>query len=503
MRNNNHLEYIHSLYAINTKIDLNVDDKGIKEVIRKNGNEASFDDACLDDKQIKGLKRLKQAITTFERLKNIEYSDASEIYDSLLFKYDQSIAQLKKSFENQKERLLLEEENKRKSEYDYAISCVNSPDISEIKKGIDILKKLGPTYLDANIILKDLQAKLKALQSKKRTKMAIIVGVPAVIIAGILFVVLIVIPKQKYNQAKSYMENGEYEKAQTILETMKDYEDSSELYVQCSDAIIYREALDSFNKGDYQSAKSSFETISSYQDSIEMANKSEAQIQINNAKSCASQKKYDEAIDSLKAAREKGYSEYDQIIDETLLSVSEQALQSDDPDSSEKAAELIKDHSIVSSDLTDRIAAALAEKREREEKAAQQKLIEESYQELIKSGVTYKNVSHVEELFEIIPDDYKDISTYRKIYEFYKPYIGTYSVEGYGLTDYFQLTNLHGDVDYWVALIGDRSSGGIFEYPNLSRVYTDKYKGTWTISGNTVTHVYTGARTFTTIYRKQ
>ena len=52
---------------------------------------------------------------------------------------------------------------------------------------------------------------------------------------------------------------------------------------------------------------------------------------------------------------------------------------------------------------------------------------EDAYQELTKLYIKDdESIAKAEELFSILPADYKDVATYKQTFDFYKPYVGIY-----------------------------------------------------------------------------
>ena len=85
----------------------------------------------------------------------------------------------------------------------------------------------------------------------------------AVIICVSLGNVFYLQPYLKYKDAQSLMDQGEYEKAMTAFEKLKDYRDSNEMYNEC----YYQKALDYANDGRYGLGMSMMSKLGEYKES--------------------------------------------------------------------------------------------------------------------------------------------------------------------------------------------------------------------------------------------
>lgn len=97
--------------------------------------------------------------------------------------------------------------------------------------------------------------------SKRATK--ILIAVMAVIICVSLGNVFYLQPYLKYKDAQSLMEQGEYDKAMTAFEKLKDYRDSDELYNEC----YYQKAVSYVNNGRYGLGMSMLSRLGEYKES--------------------------------------------------------------------------------------------------------------------------------------------------------------------------------------------------------------------------------------------
>ncbi len=336
---------------------------------------------------------------------------------------------------------------------------------------------------------------------KKKTKRRIIVFIILALLAVLAGIVgtQYIIPESKYKEAASLAENGDYRSAMELYQSLGQYKDSQKLAKECKPGATYQDATDALDAGQYEQAMKLFGSIN-YEDSAYKKTYAEGLMYLESASKLIDQKNYSTAVEYLVKVKGLELQELQANVDQYLYDAAEKAYKAGQYEAANTALYSITDESLIDSELKKSIDTAYAAKKAEEERKAREKLIEDSYQELITTTVNEDNIAHIEELFVIIPSNYKNAASYKRTFDFYKPYIGTYTLDGYSQKKSFVLFwNMTGYEGQWVGYI----DGGVFVYPNLYVSYPDKYKGTWTISGRTITHVYTGARTFTTVYRKQ
>ena len=153
-----------------------------------------------------------------------------------------------------------------------------------VEKGIKEKEKLK-LLKEAEI---EAEKKAKELANKRKKKMAIRIGIISLCAVILLLIgksiidyinINYTIPKQKYDQAVSYMEEKKYDQAIQIFSTMEDYKDSKELKKEAEelkkeaeDLIeteeTYALAVDYFEDEKYEEALKEFKTISEYSDSL-------------------------------------------------------------------------------------------------------------------------------------------------------------------------------------------------------------------------------------------
>jgi hypothetical protein len=204
-------------------------------------------------------------------------------------------------------------------------------------------------------------------------------------------------------------------------------------------------------------------------------------------------KSYTGALEYLSQIKDLGISDFNSQTDEKLSALTAGAFEADDLDTAVKATSMLSDTSLLDEELAANIDEALEKQREWEERLAKERQTEEAYTELETMRIRdEEEIQRAEELFSIIPEDYKNTAQYKKIFDFYKPYLGTYySVEYSSVTRNLRITTIHDKP--WTVFIGDvGESGAAFEYPSLTA--TNKHSSnnytTWTIkSTNKITIV--------------
>lgn len=118
---------------------------------------------------------------------------------------------------------------------------------------------------------------------------------------------------------------------------------------------------------------------------------------------------------------------------------------------------------------------------------------EDAYQELTKLYIKDdESIAKAEELFSILPADYKDVATYKQTFDFYKPFIGMYrSNDGDRIS--FRIRYVKQE-DKFAAIIGGGRNGtggydGIFEYPELSTIKRNNHEFT-IINDHQINRIY-------------
>ena len=109
----------------------------------------------------------------------------------------------------------------------------------------------------------------------KRNKIIAKITIALVCIAGIFLTVLnfVIIPNNKYNEAVSLMNAGQYEEAISAFEAMDGYKDSVDKIDKCEAAILdgkYNDAVAMMNAEKYDEASAAFEKLDGHKDSAEL-----------------------------------------------------------------------------------------------------------------------------------------------------------------------------------------------------------------------------------------
>ena len=126
-----------------------------------------------------------------------------------------------------------------------------------------------------------MQAEKKARRAstiRKATKIsAIIVAIVAalaiVISLALLFINNVIIPANKYSDAISLMDNGDWLKARDILESLGNYKNSNDLVQRCNDKILddtYISAIELMKAGKYVDAIDAFKELNGYKESVNL-----------------------------------------------------------------------------------------------------------------------------------------------------------------------------------------------------------------------------------------
>ena len=186
-------------------------------------------------------------------------------------------------------------------------------------------------------------------QQKKKWWRNFFIGIllGTVIFGGILVYIKIIKPSQMYKQAQQYMDEGNYEEAESIFVSLGGYKDSSD-QGKLAKAEKLLQDVDSFIKNtDYQSA---YNLLS---DANEMIEKIPAELQgdlssrsaerrkeiiYQSAKIFIDQKKYKNAIKNLKST--KGYKDSDELLIGTEYQYAVEQMEDKDY---KKALSLLKD----------------------------------------------------------------------------------------------------------------------------------------------------------------
>jgi tetratricopeptide (TPR) repeat protein len=146
------------------------------------------------------------------------------------------------------------------------------------------------------------EARITAEKRKKRnnTIVLIVFAVIVVAIAAIILFFTVIQPNQRYNEAKSLYEAGQYEDAIIAFKAMDGYKDSSEQIISCKYAI----AQELYRSEHYEDAMETFEELDGFADSKAMINTCRDAIterDYNSAVALMKEEKYEDAIQAFSA----------------------------------------------------------------------------------------------------------------------------------------------------------------------------------------------------------
>ena len=142
-------------------------------------------------------------------------------------------------------------------------------------------------------------ARIAAEQKKKKIKSVLMIGAVSVAVLAVVLIIVtnVIIPNNRYNDAKALYAAGEYEEALAAFRKLNGHKDSEEIIKACEDILTapkYDAAHELFNKGRYEEAIDSLKALDGYRDS-------ESLIEAYNA--AISERDYEEAVELYKAGR--------------------------------------------------------------------------------------------------------------------------------------------------------------------------------------------------------
>ena len=164
--------------------------------------------------------------------------------------------------------------------------------------------------------IEEIKAKQKALElevaeeeknKKRKIKLSVLVlSVIAVVVAFLIVLNAVIIPNNKYNQALEYINNEDYENANSLLSELKDYKDSEQLIVNNK----YNMALKYIDDKDYENAYSILSKLGDYKDSEQLI----IDIKYNQALEHINNKDYENAYSILSKLGD--YKDSEQLLNE-------------------------------------------------------------------------------------------------------------------------------------------------------------------------------------------
>lgn len=146
--------------------------------------------------------------------------------------------------------------------------------IAAIRSAENTLKSLGDYKDSAELaekckgLIEPLLEIQKAQQKKKNKVTAICLGVAAVVVCIILFVVNVIVPSSNYKAAVKLSEDGKYAEAIAAFEALGDYKDSDAQIIKNN----YMIAEDYYKDKDYTNASKQYEKCGDYEDTKDKLN---------------------------------------------------------------------------------------------------------------------------------------------------------------------------------------------------------------------------------------
>ena len=115
-----------------------------------------------------------------------------------------------------------------------------------------------------------LQQEAALAKKRKRKKLSILISSICVLIA-LTAALIMALPYIRYNRAISLMEEGRYENALSIFQSLTGFKDSTRKTGQCQQGIEYNAAIALMEAGNHREALAAFDALDGYQDSAELA----------------------------------------------------------------------------------------------------------------------------------------------------------------------------------------------------------------------------------------
>jgi hypothetical protein len=202
---------------------------------------------------------------------------------------------------------------------------------------------------------------------------------------------------------------------------------------------------------------------------------------------------YTDAVSTVNQLKDLGLSEYDQAYNNALGEIAVAAFDHNNLDAAAEAVGYMTDTSAIDSSKRSDIEKAVATKKAEEERKAREKEIEDAYAELCEMNVsTSESIERAEEILDLLPENYKDVSDFITVFDYYKPYLGRYTSTEYSSSKQFlRITSRKNRK--WVVYIGDAGEGAAeFVYPSFTARddFNSSIYDVWTIqSASTITRV--------------
>ena len=147
-------------------------------------------------------------------------------------------------------------------EYELALTAFQSDGLAEYLDSADYIEKCKER-MDA----KETQLQIEAKAKEGKRKRLILFAVGAVIVvAAVAIIIGFMIPKRNYSKAEKLLEDGKYEEAVNVFESLGEYGNSSERILDC----YYQQAVELINNGEYEKVAELLDDVSDYQDVDEL-----------------------------------------------------------------------------------------------------------------------------------------------------------------------------------------------------------------------------------------
>lgn len=145
----------------------------------------------------------------------------------------------------------------------------------------------------------------KAKAKRARTIALVVIAAVLLLSCAVYGIRWHLIPFEKYTKAGKYVENGNFDEARDIYDSLGNYKDSSLKSAECGKYMIYIEAKHLFESGEYDKALRLFSQISGFEDSDETV----AKICYQKACDSMDKKDYKEASFAFGSNILKGYED--------------------------------------------------------------------------------------------------------------------------------------------------------------------------------------------------
>ena len=116
------------------------------------------------------------------------------------------------------------------------------------------------------------EGRIVAEQKKKKMKTVLAIGAAVVAVLAVVLIIMtnVIIPNNRYNDAKALYAAGQYEEALAAFRKLNGYKDCEEIIGACEDMLLapkYDAALTLFNEGRYEETIDALKALDGYKDS--------------------------------------------------------------------------------------------------------------------------------------------------------------------------------------------------------------------------------------------